>query len=176
MRIVIDTNILIQMMMDADKPLYNLVTGQILDRTAARAAALLDALDKKGGSIIIPAPVLSEFMVGIKPEDRASYLAVISRRAVFEIRPFDARAALECAVMISPAEMRQATTPEATKAKLRFDRQILAIALAVGAAEIWTHDRGIRDKALELGMMRVASLADIEPIPEQVEMEMAPSP
>lgn len=58
-----------------------------------------------------------------------------------------------------------------TKAKLRFDRQIIAIALANNADEIWTHDAGLYSKAQRCGLV-VKSLADIEPSPEQLEADL----
>lgn len=81
----------------------------------------------------------------------------------------DQIAAVECARMVDDNELK-VLDPAATKAKLRFDRQIIATALATNADEVWTHDVGLYSKAQKCGFV-VKSLGDIEPAPEQLEAD-----
>lgn len=172
MRVVVDTNVLIQIFgLPVDKALNDPVTGNLVSRPRDRAAALVAAVDAKGGTIVIPTPVLAEYLVGIPEEHQQARLAAIGAYKVFEVAPFGERAAIECSRMLSLAEFRQ-LDEAATKAKVRFDRQIVAIALAVGADELWTHDKGVRAKAIEKGIRAVRSLAEIEPKPEQAPLDL----
>lgn len=175
MRIVIDTNILIQMIgMRSDRPLFDPATGEEVTRPAARALALMDAIDARKGTIVIPTPVLTEFLLGIPEDTQRHYIDELNGSRLFEIVPFGQRAAIECARLLNPAELKQ-LNELTTKAKLRFDRQIIAIALASGASELWTHDGELMDKAKECGIAEVASLVDITPKPEQGRLEIAPN-
>ena len=51
-----------------------------------------------------------------------------------------------------------------TANKIRFDRQIIAIAKANGITEIWSSDSQVIKKGLEVGI-DVKSLSEIQPIP-----------
>lgn len=169
-RIVIDTNVLVQIMQnDQATDLRHPETGEIVDRLFERAAALVDHVDAIGGLVVLPAPVLSEYLFGIDKKSFQAHLDVINSVKSIEIAAFDQVAAIECALLVSDAEQR-AIDPNATKAKLRVDRQILAIAVAAGVSEIWTHDIGLTKKALSMGIS-VKSLADIGPPPMQQSFE-----
>ena len=94
--------------------------------------------------VIVPAPALSEVLV--HADDAASrYLDILSNTARFRIAPFDERAAIELAVMTRDAlgagDLRAGT--KATRAKLKFDRQIIAIARTEGCKTIYSDDEDI---------------------------------
>lgn len=59
--------------------------------------------------------------------------------------------------------------PDQVAAKLKYDRQIVGIALATMAEEVWTHDDSLRKIAAAQGLA-VKSLADVEPPAIQVPM------
>lgn len=170
MKIVIDTNVLVQIMQnEASADLRHPETGAIVDRLFDRAAALVDHIDTLGGVVIIPAPVLSEYLFGIDRGAFQAHLDIISSVKSIEVAAFDQVAAIECAMLVSDAEQKQ-MDPAASKAKLRVDRQILAIAVAAGVSEIWTHDIGLMNKARSVGMS-AKCLADIGPPPMQFGFE-----
>lgn len=50
------------------------------------------------GKIVIPTPVIAEFLVGTD-EATADWISVLERRSAVEVAPFDIRAALECALI-----------------------------------------------------------------------------
>lgn len=171
MRVVLDSNVLIQVLSNA-KPDINLIdpkTGLVVDRAEARADALVERIDRHGGQILIPTPVLSEYLFGVNPESIQSHLELIGGFACFEVVSFDEIAAVECARMITSQELKQ-LDPTSSKAKLRFDRQIISIAKANNADEIWTHDAPLMLKAESLNI-KVKSLADIDAKPHQIEAE-----
>lgn len=55
--------------------------------------------------------------------------------------------------------------PIVTKAKIKFDRQVVAIAKVEGADTLYTHDTGLRDVALANGL-RVVMTWEL-PLPPQ---------
>jgi len=59
-----------------------------------------------------------------------------------------------------------------TANKVKFDRQIISIAKSLNVDEIWTHDKGVFNRCKEMGLV-VKSLADINPAPIQVLMDMS---
>lgn len=169
MRIVIDTNILIQIMMnDGAAELRDPETNEALDRLSDRAQALVETIDAADGLVVIPAPVLSEYLIGIERSYFQSHLDIINNSKCFEVVSFDQMAAIECALLVDENEQK-VLDPDATKAKLRVDRQILSIAIACGAGEIWTHDKGLFKKAQATGLS-TKSLASIMPQPQQLEL------
>ena len=141
------------------------ISGQVIDRLHDRASALVEAIDLAGDIVIIPAPVLAEYLIGIDRKALQAHLDIINSVNCIEVVSFDQVAAIECALLIDDAELKM-LDPLATKAKLRVDRQILAIAKAAGAKQLWTHDKGLYNKAKALNL-DVRSLGDIEPKPEQ---------
>lgn len=93
----------------------------------------------------MPTPVLSEVLV--HADDAApSYLAILGNTSRFRIVPFEERAAIELAEMTRRAheagDLRAGT--DATRAQLKFDRQILAVARVEGENHVYTDDHNMR--------------------------------
>lgn len=167
MKIVIDTNVLVQIMQNEDaKELRDPVSGQPVNNAFMRAQALVERIEAIKGVVILPAPVLAEYLIGIRRESYQVHLDIINSVRCIEISSFDQMAAVECAMMVSNAEMKQ-LDPDSKMAKLKYDRQILAISVAAGAKEIWTHDKQIFRRAEALGLL-ARSLASIDASPEQL--------
>ncbi|MDD9636296.1 VapC toxin family PIN domain ribonuclease [Klebsiella michiganensis] len=143
---------------------------EILD-PMRRVEALIDMVESSGGTIIIPTPVLAEYLVGIDKKDHQTHLNMIQRQSCFEIASFDEIAAIECAQMPSIKELKLMMKSD-TANKVKFDRQIISIAKALNVDEIWTHDKGVFNRCKEMGMA-VKSLADIDPAPIQVLIDMS---
>ena len=95
----------------------------------ARIDHLIETLEKRRETIVIPTPALSEVLVHAN-DAGAGYLEILNTSRCFRIEPFDQRAAVELATMTREAQqegnLRAGT--QATRAKLKFDRQIIAIA------------------------------------------------
>lgn len=99
--------------------------GKPLKYARQRVEHLIGELDKKPGEkIAIPTPALSEVLVNLGRAEAQKTVTALNKRAVFTIEPFDQRAAIELALMV---EKKPKEGPE-TWAKLKFDRQVVAIA------------------------------------------------
>ena len=173
MRIIFDTNILVQAitgMKDGCK-LSNPENGVEIPDPGRRVEALIDMTESSGGAIIIPTPVLAEYLLGIDKEYHQIHLKKIQGQSCFEIASFDEIAAIECAQMPSMQELKRMMQSD-TANKIKFDRQIISIAKALNVDEVWTHDKGVFKRCKEMGMV-VKSLADIDPAPKQVLIDMS---
>lgn len=172
MRILFDTNILVQAITGTKDgcKLTNPADGTEIKDIERRVEALIDYVESNGGKIIIPTPVLAEYLIGIDKSDHQMHLRLIQSQACFEIVPFDEIAAIECAQMPSLKELKAMMHTD-TANKIKFDRQIISIALAINADEVWTHDKGVYTRCKELNIV-AKSLADITPAPKQVLIEM----
>jgi len=143
----------------------NDAAGAPIGYAKERVTGLLAELQKTGTSIIVPTPALSEIMVRGGVVAGQQYVALMTRARVFRIAPFDMRAAIETAVMhghaVAGEKGSSATT--ATHAKLKYDRQIVAIAKVEGAHTFYTDDLDQRAFAEKHGMT-VRGLGDL-PVP-----------
>lgn len=75
---------------------------------------------------------------------------------------------MEAAARTAQARQRgqpRGGNPEATRAKIKFDRQILAIAIVEGATAVYSDDADVRGYATEAGLDAYA-LADL-PLPPE---------
>ena len=126
-----------------------------------RIENLVRTLEEEKAKIIIPTPALSELLVVAGPEG-AKYLTEINGRSCFKVSDFDQRAAVEAAIQIRSAlkqgDKRQGVS--ATWAKVKFDRQIVAIAKVEGVQKIYSDDEDVEKhgKALGIEVMGVDSL------------------
>ena len=90
-------------------------------------------------------------------------MATIGRAKGFRVAPFGDRAAVEFAEMqrqlLSARERRRPADVE-TRAKAKFDQQIVAIARVEGAKTIYSDDDGLRRYAERFGLV-VEGVADL---------------
>jgi hypothetical protein len=125
-----------------------------VSRAKERVEYLIETLSKTGETIIIPTPALSECLVHAGPAG-PEYLNIIGRQACFRVASFDERAAVEAAARTYEARQlgeRRGGNPEASKTKIKFDRQIVAIAIVEGAAAVYSDDRDVITYAKEAGL------------------------
>lgn len=139
--------------------------GQPVSQAKERIEHYFAGLSKAGVRILVPTPALSEFLVGVrKNHDR--YVDVLHQTYRLKIAPFDERAAIECALLTdSDLDSPRALGPTETKAKVKFDRQIVAIAKVNGVDTICTEDDKLAACALRNGL-KVLRVADL-PLPPQ---------
>ena len=134
--------------------LCSIQTPRHPSRGNERVEYLIDRLTDEGETIIIPTPALSECLVHAGPAG-AGYLAILGKQACFRVASFDERAAIEAAVRTYQARargQRKGGNPEASKTKIKFDRQIAAIATVEGATVIYSDDSDVRSYAKQAGM------------------------
>ena len=142
-------------------------TRSSVPRAKERVEYLIDQLSEAGEKIVIPTPALSECLVhagSAGPE----YLAILGNQSCFRIASFDERAAVEAAVKTFEARQRgqpKGGNPDATKTKIKFDRQIIAIATVEGAKAVYSDDSDVRGYAREADM-EAYQLADLALPPE----------
>jgi hypothetical protein len=106
----------------------------------------------------------------------ASQLIVeeLGKHSVFRIEPFDERAAIEVAAMTRAAIKggKKRGSSVATWAKIKYDRQIVAIAKVAQATTIYSDDGDIGTIAKQVGIS-VIGLADL-PLPPEDRQHLLP--
>jgi hypothetical protein len=153
--VVVDNNVLTLMLHPDARPPLDPSTGAPVDRIDERVELLIETLEEDGETIIIPTPVLSEFLI-LADKDGPHYLTVLDKTRVFRIASFDERAAVELAAIHRDEKERHGGDKKGgakeTWAKIKFDRQILAIARTNGAHTIYSDDEGVEKLAKRLGI------------------------
>jgi predicted nucleic acid-binding protein len=158
--------------------LFDPNTPASVPQAKERINHLIDTLSDAGEKIIIPTPALSESMVHAGPAGPA-YLSILAKHAVFRVASFDERAAIEAAVRTFDARARgqkKGGNASATKTKIKFDRQIVAIAAVEGATAVYSDDEDVCAYAREAGM-QAFRLTDVPlpPIDPQLEITFEPT-
>ncbi len=156
--VVFDTTVLLPVLWPGVPVPNHPQTGQPVERFRDRIDCLVAHLEQSRTKIIIPTPVLSEILVragAAGPE----YLAQINAHAAFRIVAFDERAAVEVATMtkkaIDAGDKRGGV--DATWNKIKYDRQIVAIAKVEGAAALYSDDPGVRAFGNGVGLTVIGS-------------------
>lgn len=169
--VVVDATILM-LMLRPDTPVPADPDGVPIDRPAERIAALVEQLQKSRTKIVIPTPALSEALVRAGAAASQEIVERLQKYAVFQIAPFEARAAIEVAAMTRNlrASGKKKENPDATWAKLKYDRQIVAIAKVVGATTIYSDDKDIRTIAAD-AEIPVIGIADLPLPPGSAQMD-----
>ena len=128
-------------------------TNEPVTNAKTRIDHLIETLERRRETIVIPTPALSEVLVHAN-DAGPGYLEILNTTRCFRIEPFDQRAAVELATMTRDAlhegNLRAGT--RATRAKLKFDRQIIAIARTQNETTIYSDDDDIATLAEPLGL------------------------
>lgn len=169
--VLFDNNVLCLLLHpDADVP-NEPGTNAPVEQAQDRISYLVEQLREAETRILIPAPVLSEFLTFAEPD----YLVEINQSIWFEVAPFDQRAAIEAAVVLRRAiKAGQGKKLGLTGKwqKIKVDRQIVAIAKVHGVTAIYTTDPDVITLARDSGL-RGIHVADL-PLPpkEQVQLTL----
>jgi len=108
-----------------------------------RTRAFLRYLDEQEKIILLPTPVITECLWPVEVHAREPILNVINK---FMIGSFDLEASVKCAEMmhaITPAEKEYKKERRITKAQMKFDYMIAAIAIVNEAECIYSEDEGL---------------------------------
>lgn len=157
-----DTSVLVYLFDDQARPPGHPDTGEPLSDCAARIAHLVETLAADEARIVVPTPTLAELMVGAGPST-GTIIEKLKRHGRVRIVGFDERAAVEFAATQAErgrGQMKGGTT----RAKAKFDDQIVAIAAVEGATHIYSDDHDIRK--LAEGRFKVVGMFDL-PLPPQ---------
>jgi hypothetical protein len=138
-----------------------------------RVNFLLSDLNGRGDQILIPTPALSEILVR-SGKARNAIIQQLTKNPRFVLGAFDVRAALELAVMTDAALSRsdKKDGSPASWAKVKFDRQIVAIAKVERASCVYSEDEGVRSIGKREGMS-VLGVSDIV-IPSGTQFKLTP--
>ena len=136
-------------------------TGKPVQYAHERIETLIEKLEEEKSKIIIPTPVISELLVHAGDEI-GSILDVIQKRAVFSVEPFDQIAAIEVAFMARQDHDNRKNRQDknVTLAKIKYDRQIIAIAKVHGASTIYSDDEHIHARVIGMNIEAIR-LADL---------------
>ncbi len=162
--VVFDATMLSMLLRPGTRAPLDPATDLPVEHAEVRIAALVRRLQKAKTLIIVPTPALSELLIkaGLAGP---RILQVVQQSSAFRIEGFDIRAAVELAQMtdeLSTAADKRAGI-DAPWTKIKFDRQIIAIARVSGAESIYTDDNPLIAFAAlnDIPCVRVADL----PIP-----------
>lgn len=119
-------------------------TKKPVERVDDRIEKLLEDLDGEGERIILPTPALCEFLV-LAGKDGPAYLDKIRGLKTFLVKPFDEMAAIELAAIEYEARGggNKRGNTAAPWTKVKFDRQIVAIAKVNGCKRIYSDDEDV---------------------------------
>ena len=164
--VVFDASILVLLFDPDARPPTDPETGQPVSRCKDRLEYLIATFEREQTKVIIPTPVLSEALVRAG-EAGPAYLEELNRSARFKIAPFDTRAAIELAQLTREAldSGDKKDGADAPWAKVKFDRQIVAIARTEGAEIIYSDDADIGRFCKRLGI-EVIGIGEL-PLPPQ---------
>lgn len=114
---------------------------------------LLEKLSDTGTQIVVPTPALAELFVG-SPDEAPNILETLQKSKNYKIEIFGVRAAVELgtweAHLRSIGNKRNGS--EDPYQKIKFDRQICAIAKVSECDTVYSEDRGLRHHCHTLGI------------------------
>lgn len=154
----------------------NLLVAWVSPKTSAddkdRLDFFLETASKHKQKIIIPMPVLAEFLVRTDAAT-AEWLAALERKSSIEIAPFDRMAAVDCALLdraaIGSGDKKDGV--DEPWQKIKIDRQIVAIGKSRSATLVVSDDKGIRSNALRCGMLAL-TIAELPQSPDSAQSEI----
>ena len=167
--VVFDNSFLAALYGPFQNPPVDPSTGKPVERAHERVEYLLEKLSNAQVKILIPAPALSEFLC-VAGRSGTELIERLSASSRFKVEPFDTPAAIEAAQAISAALAKgdkRGGRVAATWQKVKFDRQIVAIAKTRGATQIYSDDDDIAAYGSAAGI-EVISVAELDlPPPRQ---------
>jgi predicted nucleic acid-binding protein len=168
----IDTTFLSLMLYPKARPPQDPSTKKPVERMEDRIEKLLEDLDSESERIILATPVLSEFLI-LVGKDAPAYLEKLSGMKNIFIKPFDEVAAIDLAAMELQDRSRgnKRSGSGSPWAKLRFDRQIVAISRTNGAKRIYSDDEDVMKFATKLGIEVIRTWELPLPAAKQITME-----
>jgi len=171
--VAIDNTFLSLMLYPRAKPPLDPATKKPLERVDDRIEKLIEDLDSESERIILPTPVLSEFLV-LVGKDAPAYLDKLSGMRNILIKPFDQVAAIELAAVEVEDRLRKGKRGGSVSpwSKLRFDRQIVAIAKTNGASRLYSDDQDVMKYATRLGLGVVSTWQLPLPAAKQIDLDL----
>ena len=117
---------------------------------AGRAKILIQNLQIEEATIVVPAIVVTEFLMGIAPEHHEAIMSTFRER--FEIPPFDLKAA-SIAAKLWQAHRSLPIDQRLERTVLKVDVLIVATAKAFGVTHYYSNDKKSRHLAEQAGLI-----------------------
>ena len=175
--IVFDASVLLLLLNPDMPPPKDAATGLPVARCKDRIKYFIAELTKQRQKIIVPTPALSESL--IRAGDAApQYLEIMRNSRFFQISPFGLTAAVEAAELMRQRLAKFGSLKgdaRDSRAKVKFDLQIVAIARVTRATTIYTDDDGLQTlaKSSAIAANGIASLP-LPPEDDQTELDFTP--
>jgi len=170
--VAIDNTFLSLMLHPHAKPPKDPASGKPVERIGDRIEKLLEDLDSESERIILPTPVLSEFLI-LAGRNGPEYLEKLSGMKNMLVKPFDQVAAVELAAVEVEDRLKEGKRAGSSSpwAKLRFDRQIVSIARTNGAKRIFSDDEDLAKFARRLNISVIRTWELPLPSAKQIDIE-----
>ena len=142
---VFDSTTIMFLVQPNAKPPNDPATGEPLANVSQRIERLIRDIESKSQTIVIPTPALAEVLVIAKGQID-EWISMLQQSRHFQIVDFDIDAVkklVHVTQKIHDNRMFESQSPF-TKAQLKYDRQILAVALAENESTIYSDDQGIK--------------------------------
>lgn len=166
-------NTILSLLIFPDADLRQGSDGEKVEHARERVAGLVQSVEDAREQVLVPTPVLCELLV-TEGADVQDVLTTLRSSAYIRVESFDERAAVELAMRLRDARRAgdQREGLPITKSAMKFDRQIVAIALVNGATVLYSDDDGVAKFAAGCGLAvkRVVDLpvpASQQPLPFQ---------
>lgn len=145
--------------------------GQPIPHAKERMAFLVESVAQADDRILIPTPSLAEVLVKLAPAESASLLQQLRTAPWCALGSFDQVAAVEWALRTRDAidQGDKSEGLESTLAMVKFDRQIVSIAIAHGAAKLISDDRDVAKLGQKYGLP-VQSVAELDLPPQNLNL------
>jgi predicted nucleic acid-binding protein len=157
-------NTILSILLFPDAEVHEGEDAKPVERARDRVNALVQEIAEAGEQVLVPSPALAE-VLATPACDMEEVLSTLRASAFIRIGDFDQRAAVELAVRLRAAvaagDIREGL--KTTKTQMKFDRQIVAIALTNGARVLYSDDDGVK-KFGERSGLKVKRTSDL-PIP-----------
>ena len=124
----------------------------------AKLDDLVATLEKSKIKIVVPTPELTEVLIRAGKAREEIYNLLV-RKSAFEVAPFDAKAAIECSLLLEEA-WSATEKRRITNTKFKFDWQIVAIAATRRVNAIYSEDGDVAKAAARVGI-RVIRIDDL---------------
>jgi len=150
--VTFDATFLLYLVDGSAAPPIDPATGLPVEKHVERVEYLIERLSEARERILIPMPALSEILV-CDPESIPAYMNQFGNGKLYVLGEFDALAAVEVGYMtFQDGCIRSMRLSNETKAKLKYDRQILAISKVAGVSAIYSDDGKLCRKAAQNGI------------------------
>jgi hypothetical protein len=138
-------NTILSILLFPDAEVHEGQEAKPVERARDRVNALVQEIADAGEQVLVPSPALAEVLA--TPDcNMDEVLSTLRGSAYIQIGDFDQRAAVELAVRLraafSAGDIREGL--KTTKTKMKFDRQIVAIALTNAARVLYSDDDGVK--------------------------------